>query len=230
MATNIERASRWVAMVALVASAIFFGWYGLHVSKAWPAAWPFFGGFVLAWLAALYGIAQRRFWGQGYTAGLALLSVSLLGPAANHLPVALFVGTQLALLGALGVRAMAELEGAPRDDDHSWRHGALAFTGGLAMPWLLAAGLLPGGGLWGLLGLAAAGLAVLGIAGAFSNRTWGMLAIVASIPLLLAIPPFSWGCIRAPHDVAGEVASLTLGAGVLAWIAPMFNALRRRAS
>lgn len=230
MATNIERASRWVAMVALVASAIFFGWYGFHVGKVWPAAWPFFGGFVLAWLAALVGMARKRFWGQGYTAGLSLLSLSLLGPAANHFAVALFVGTQLALLGALGVRAMAELEDGPRDEQCSWRHGALAFTCGLAMPWLLAAGLLPGGGLWGLLGLGGAGLAVLGITGAFSNRTWGLLAIVASIPLLLAIPPFSWGCIPAPHDVAGEVASLTLGAGVLAWIAPMFGILRRRAA
>ncbi len=229
MATNIERASRWVAMVALVASAAFFGWYGFRLARGWPAIAPFFGGFVLAWLAALYGIGRRRFWGQGYTTGLSLLSLSLLSPAANHVGVALFVGTQLALLGALGVRAMAELEGAQADGDYSWRHGALAFTGGLAMPWLLAAGLLPGGGTSGLLGLGAAGLAVLGIAGAFRNRTWGLFAMTASIPLLLAIPPFSWGCIMAPHDVAGEVAALTLGAGVLAWTAPILGLLKKRA-
>jgi hypothetical protein len=229
MATNIERASRWIAMVALVASAFFFGWYGLHVGRAWPAALPFFGGFVLAWLAALLGIARRRFWGQGYAAGLSLLSLSLLAPAANHAAVALFVGTQLALLGALGVRAMAEMEQA-ETEERSWRHGALAFTSGLAMPWLLAAGLLPGGGVWGLVAMVGAGLAVLGSSGAFRNRTWGLLAMVGAIPLLLAIPPFTWGCIRAPHDVAGEVASLTLAAGVLSWIAPMFAALRHRAS
>lgn len=229
MATNIERTSRWVAMAAVVASAIFFGWYGMRVGRVWPALLPFFGGFVLAWLAALLGLAKQRFWGQGYAAGLSLLSLSLLAPAARHLSVAFFVATQLVLLGAIGVRVMAEKElGATLADERSWRHGALAFTGGLAMPWLLAAGLLPGGGIGGLIGLAGAGLAVLGISGAFRDRTWGLFAMAGAIPLLLAIPPFRWGCVTAPHDVAGEVASLTLAAGVLAWISPVIQHLVRQ--
>src|SRR5690606_27929385 len=118
---------------------------------------------------------------------------------------------QLVLLASLGVRAMAERElGEALDGARSWRHRTLAFTGGLATPWLLAVGLLPGGGFAGLLGLAGALLAVVGLAGAFRERTWGLLAIAGSIPVMLAVPPFSWGCITAPHDVAGEVASVTL--------------------
>lgn len=228
MATNIERTSRWVAIGALVASVIFFGWYGLAMGRTWPAVWPFFGGFALAFAAALAGVARRRFWAPGYTAGLSILTVALIAPAATRLEVFLFLGAQLALLTSLGVRAMASRElGEALDEGRSWRHGALAFTGGLAVPWLLAAGLLPGGGWAGLVGLAGALVAVVGIAGAFRERTWGLLAMAASVPLLLAIPPFSWGCITAPHDVAGEVASLTMGAGLLAWVAPILAGLRK---
>ncbi len=227
MATKIERASRWVAMGALVASVIFFGWYGLAMGRAWPAVWPFFGGFALAFAAALAGVARRRWWAPGYTAGLSILTVALLAPAATRIEVLLFLGAQLALLGSLGVRAMTERESGEADGTRSWRHGALAFTGGLALPWLMAAGLLPGGGVAGLIGLGGAALAVLGISGAFRERAWGLLAMGASIPLLLAIPPFTWGCITAPHDVAGEVASLTMAAGLFAWVAPIFKGLRR---
>ncbi|HEY8432097.1 MAG TPA: hypothetical protein VIL20_27155 [Sandaracinaceae bacterium] len=228
MATKIERTSRWVAMGALVASVVFFGWYGFAMGRTWPAVWPFFGGFALAFAAALFGVARRRWWAPGYTAGLAILSIALLAPAATRLEVFLFLGAELTLLAALGVRAMSERElGEPFDDARSWRHSALAFTGGLAVPWLLAAGLLPGGGWMGLVGLGGALVAAIGLAGAFRERTWGLLAMAASVPLLLAIPPFTWGCIPAPHDVAGEVASLTMGAGLLAWVAPVLARLRR---
>lgn len=227
MATNIERTSRWVALVALAASAGFFGWYGVAVGKSWPAVIPFFGGFALAWVAALLGIARRRWWGPSFTTGLSILTLSLMLPGIGRAEVVAFVVTQLALLGALGVRAMTEQElGEPLDGPRTWRHGALAFTSGLAVPWLLAAGLLPGGGFAGLLGLVGAGIACLGITAAFRGRTWGLLAIVGAIPLLLAIPPFAWGCITSPHDVAGEVASLTLGAGVAVWMVPLLKRLR----
>lgn len=228
MATKIERTSRWIAMGALGASLIFFGWYGLAMGRTWPAVWPFFGGFALAFAAALFGVARRRWWAPGYTGGLSILTIALMAPAATRVEVFVFLGAQLALLAALGVRAMSARElGESLDGSPSWRHGALAFSSGLAVPWLLAAGLLPGGGWLGLVGLAGALIAAGGIAGAFRERTWGLLAMVASVPLLLAIPPFTWGCITAPHDVAGEVASLTMGAGLLAWIAPLFSRLRK---
>lgn len=215
-------------MGALVASAIFFGWYGLAMGRTWPAVWPFFGGFAVAFLAAFAGVARRRWWAPGFTAGLSILTIALIAPAATRVEVFVFLGAQLALLASLGVRAMTERElEEPLDGPRSWRHGALAFSSGLAVPWLLAAGLLPGGGWAGLIGLGGAAIAMLGISGAFRGRTWGLLAMAGAVPLLLAIPPFTWGCITAPHDVAGEVASLTMGAGLLAWIAPLFSRLRR---
>jgi hypothetical protein len=226
MATKIERTSRWVARVAVVASAAFFAWYALAVGKAWPAVTPFFGGFVVAWLAALLGLARNRWWGAPYTAGLSVLNIALMAPAASRAEVACFLVGQLVLLAALGTRAMSDEE-QQRVPARSWRHATLAFTGGLAVPWLLAAGLLPGGGALGLIGLGGAGLAAIGLSGALRERTWGLLTIALSIPLLLAIPPFAWGCISAPQDVAGEVASITLGAGLLVWLAPMFGRLRK---
>jgi hypothetical protein len=69
---------------------------------------------------------------------------------------------------------------------------------------------------------------VLGLYGALRERTWGLFAIGLSIPILLAVPPTSWGCLRAPHDVAGEVASLTLGTGLLVWLTPLLSRLRGR--
>ncbi|MCZ7682088.1 MAG: hypothetical protein M5U28_26155 [Sandaracinaceae bacterium] len=228
MATNIERTSRWVAIGALVASVIFFGWYGLAMGRTWPAVWPFFGGFALAFAAALAGVARRRFWAPGYTAGLSILTVALIAPAATRLEVFLFLGAQLALLASLGVRAMASRElGEALDESRSWRHGALAFTGGLAVPWLLAAGLLPGGGWAGLVGLAGALVAVdrhrrrVPRADLGPARDGGVGAALARHPAVLV------GCITAPHDVAGEVASLTMGAGLLAWVAPIFAGMRK---
>lgn len=228
MATNLERTSRWVALVALGASAIFFVWYGTMIGRAWPAVLPFFGGFALAWVSAAVGIARRRWWGPSFTTGFSILTLSLMLPGIGRPEVVAFLVTQLALLGALGVRAMSAQElDEPVDEPRTWRHGALAFTSGLTVPWLLAAGLLPGGGLGGLIGLAGAGLACLGIASAFRGRTWGLVAMVSAVPFLLAIPPFTWGCITAPHDVAGEVASLTIGAGVAVWVVPLLRGLRR---
>src|SRR5690606_5965993 len=146
--------------------------------------------------------------------------------AACRPDVVFFLVTQLALLGALGVKAMSERERGA--EQRTWRHATLAFMGGLAVPWLLAVGLLPGGGAAGLIGLGGAGLAVLGLYGALRERTWGLFAIGLSIPILLAVPPTSWGCLRAPHDVAGEVASLTLGTGLLVWLTPLLSRLRGR--
>jgi hypothetical protein len=227
MATNIERTSRWVALVALAGSAGFFAWYGVSVGRAWPAVMPFFGGFALAWVVSMLGIARRRWWGPSFTTGLSILTLSLMLPGSGRSEVVAFLVTQLALLGALGVGAMTEQEiGEPVDGPRTWRHGALAFTSGLAMPWLLAAGLLPGGGMAGVLGLLGAGLACVGIAGALWGRTWGLLAMGAAIPVLLAIPPFAWGCLTSPHDVAGEVASCTLAAGLAAWLVPVLRRLR----
>lgn len=227
MATTIERTTRWVAGVAIAASAGFFGWYALAIGAKWSAVVPFFGGLVLAWLGALIGLSRRRWWGSPYAAGLSILTVAFMAPAASRPDVIFYLGTQLALLAALGVRAMHERERG-LDEVRSWRHATLAFMGGLAVPWLLAAGLLPGGGVMGLVGLGGAALAATGLSAAFRDRTWGLLAIGLSIPLLLAIPPSSWGCIRAPHDMAGEVASITLGAGLLVWIVPLFARLRAR--
>lgn len=226
MATKMERASRWVALAAVSGSALFFGWYALAVGSKWAAMMPFFGGFVVAWLAALIGLTRDRWWGSPYTAGLSVLTVALMAPAASRPDVVVFLVAQLALLGALGVRAMNDKERGY--EPRSWRHATIAFMGGLAVPWLLAAGLLPGGGVMGLVGLGGAALASLGIYGALRERTWGLLAIGLAIPLLLAIPPFSWGCLRAPQDVAGEVASITLGAGLIVWIAPLVARLRGR--
>lgn len=226
MATKIEVTSRWVALGAVVVSTLFFGWYALAVGTKWAAMMPFFGGFVAAWLVALLGLSRQRWWGPGYTAGLSILTVSLMAPAAARVDVVVFLGVQLALLGALGVGVMSHKERGA--EVRSWHHGVLAFTGGLAVPWLLAAGLLPGGGLMGLVGLVGAGLAALGLFGAFRERTWGLLAMALSIPLLLAIPPSTWGCLRAPQDIAGEVASITLGAGLLVWVVPMLARLRAR--
>jgi len=226
MATKFERMSNGVARVAVVASAIFFGWYALAVGSKWAAVMPFFGGFVVAWLVALIGLTRQRWWGLPYAAGLSILNVALMAPAACRPDVVFFLVTQLALLGALGVKAMSERERGA--EQRTWRHATLAFMGGLAVPWLLAVGLLPGGGAAGLIGLGGAGLAVLGLYGALRERTWGLFAIGLSIPILLAVPPTSWGCLRAPHDVAGEVASLTLGTGLLVWLTPLLSRLRGR--
>jgi hypothetical protein len=227
MATNLERTSRWVALVALAASAGFFAWYGVAVGKSWPAVMPFFGGFALAWVVSLLGIARRRWWGPSFTTGLSILTLSLMLPGIGRTEVVAFVLTQLALLGALGVRAMTEQEvGENAEGERTWRHGALAFTSGLAIPWLLAVGLLPGGGLAGVMGLVGAGVACLGIASALRGRTWGLIAIGGSIPLLLAVPPLAWGCITSPHDVAGEVASFTLASGLAVWVVPVLKRLR----
>lgn len=226
MATKLERMSNAVALATVGASAVFFAWYTLVVGSAWPAVMPFFGGFGIVWLAALLGLWRERWWGVPFTAGFSILSVALLAPAASRLDVVVFLVAQVVLLGALGIKAMSERERGA--ETRSWRHATLAFMGGLAMPWLLAAGLLPGGGAAGLLALGAAGLASLGLYGALRERTWGLLAIGLSIPLLLAVPPTSWGCLRAPHDVAGEIASITLGAGLLVWVAPLIARLRGR--
>lgn len=226
MATKFERMSNRVARVAVVASAIFFGWYALAVGSKWAAVMPFFGGFVVAWIVALIGLTRQRWWGLPYAAGLSILNVALMAPAACRPDVVFFLVTQLALLGALGVKAMSERERGA--EQRTWRHATLAFMGGLAVPWLLAVGLLPGGGAAGLIGLGGAGLAVLGLYGALRERTWGLFAIGLSIPILLAVPPTSWGCLRAPHDVAGEVASLTLGTGLLVWLTPLLSRLRGR--
>jgi hypothetical protein len=225
--TSIERTSRWVAVVALVASAFFFGWYGMTTGRVWPAVMPFFGGFVAVWLVAALGIARRRWWGSAFTVGLSVLTLSLMAPGAARLEVAAFLLVQLGLLGALGVRAMAEKElEQDLDEPRTWRHSALAFTSGLAMPWLLATGLLPGGGVAGLIGLGGMLLAGLGILGAFRGKTWGLVGMLAAIPVLVAVPAFSWGCATAPHDVAGEIAAITMGAGLLAWVSPILSRLR----
>ena len=57
----------------------------------------------------------------------------------RNIPVALFLGAQVVLLTALGVRGFAA-PGGPE----SWRHTGLAFAVGLGAPWLLVVGLLPG--------------------------------------------------------------------------------------
>jgi hypothetical protein len=224
--TTVERTTRWVAGAAVTSSAVFFGWYALAMGSKWGAVMPFFGGLVVAWLAALLGIGRRRWWSAPYAAGLSILTVALMSPAASRPDVVFYLVTQLVLLSALGVRAMHERERGL--EARTWRHATLAFMGGLAVPWVLAAGLLPGGGAMGLVGLGAAALACLGLFGAFRERTWGLLTIGLSIPLLLAIPPSSWGCLNAPHDVAGEVSAITLGAGLLVWITPLFARLRAR--
>lgn len=226
MATKLERISSGIALAAAGASAVFFGWYTLAVGSKWAGVMPFFGGFVVVWLIAALGLHRNRWWAVPFTAGLAILNVALMAPAASRLDVAVFLVAQLALLGALGLKAMSERERG--DEARSWRHSTLAFMGGLAVPWLLAAGLLPGGGAAGLLALGAAALASVGLFGALRERTWGLLAIGASIPLLLAVPPTSWGCLPGPHDIAGEIASITLGAGLLVWIAPLVAQLRGR--
>lgn len=226
MAKTIERTTRWVALGAVSASAVFFGWYALAMGSKWGAVMPFFGGLVVAWLGALIGLSRGRWWGSPYTAGLSILTVAFMAPAASRPDVIFYLVTQLALLAALGVRAMHDREHG--HEARSWRHATVAFMGGLAVPWLCAAGLLPGGGAMGLVGLGGAALAAIGLTGVFRERTWGLLAIGLSIPLLLAIPPSSWGCLRAPHDVAGEVSSITLGAGLLVWIVPLFARLRSR--
>ena len=148
MATNIERASRWVAMAALVASAAFFGWYGFRLARGWPAIAPFFGGFVLAWLAALYGIGRRRFWGHGYTTGLSLLSLSLLSPAGE--PTSAVGALRRHRARALGRARRAGDGGAPGSAGRRRLLLAARRAGVHRRAWRCpgssSAGLLPGGG------------------------------------------------------------------------------------
>ncbi|MEQ9076966.1 MAG: hypothetical protein RLP09_24110 [Sandaracinaceae bacterium] len=224
---RIERGARGVAVVSLLASAAFFAWYGFAVGASWAAMLPFFGGLTLAWVVAAIGVSRQRVWGPSYAAGLAAISTMVMMPTGLHPSVMVFLGAQVVLLTALAVRTVsAQDAGAPVAD---WRHAAVGFMAGVAVPHLVVAGLLPGAACGvALTGVAAAGLAVLGLSGVFRGKTWGLFALMGAVPLLVAIPEVAHPCLTTAHDRAGDLAALALGLGLIPWIAPLARALRPR--
>ena len=226
MPAHIERSARAVAVVSLLASAAFFAWYGLALGQSWAAMLPFFGGLSLTWLVGAIGVSRQRVWGPSYAAGLAAISAMVMLPVGLHPAVIAFLGAQVILLTALAVRSVAAHDaGAPVA---SWRHSGVGFMAGVAVPWIVVAGLMPTGATGTLLiGTGAAALAVAGLSGVFRGKTWGLFATMAAIPALIAIPE-GFGCAASSHDRAGELAALALGLGLLPWLAPLARALSPR--
>ncbi|MFK7989909.1 MAG: hypothetical protein AB8I08_28070 [Sandaracinaceae bacterium] len=225
MPDALQDASRRTAVVCLLASAAFFTWWGAATVPAWPAALPYFGGLVAAWLLAAVGVHRGLSFGPGFAIGLAAMSIVSLLPLGLRAPVTAFLAAQVVLISALTLRAFAD------PAQTSWRHGGLSFAVGLGAPWLLLVGLLPGldGGA-SLLGLGALSVGGVGALAAFRGRTWGLFAILAAVPMLLAVPEARLGGSLAPHDRAGELAALALTLATLPWLRPIAARLfaRRR--
>lgn len=224
-----ERVSRTAALLALLASAAFFAWYGLSVGQSWPATLPFYGGATLMWVVAAIGVHRQQVWGPSFAAGLSAVSIVTMLRSGLHPPVTVFLATQVVLLATLALHSVA----ARRAEDDSplaadrWRYAGLAFAAGIATPYLLLAGLFPGLGLGAsLVGLGGLAVGVAGVAGAFRGRAWGLFAMTGAIPLLLAVPPTGWACHAALHDRAGELAAIGMGLGVMPWVAPILRRLR----
>lgn len=223
MPLDVDTMSRRIAVGALLASAAFFAWWGLAMGRVFVGYAPFFLGLTLSWGIAAVGMHRARAWGPGYAGGLCALATVVMLPAGLHPPVVLFLCAQVVIMTALVMHAMAT-PAAPS----AWRHTGLAFAAGLATPWLLYVGLVPGAGLAGaLIGLAALALAGAGITAAFRGRTWGLLAMMGTIPLALAIPESPWSCHASPHDRAGDLAALALALAAIPWIGPIARHLRR---
>ena len=211
--------TRRVAVVGLLASGAFFLWWGLAAS--WFYMGPFFAGLVLSWLVAAEGVNADRAWGPGFAAGLSSLSALAMLPSGTRAPVAIFLAAQVVVLSAIGMRSLAR----PRPRQR-WRFAILGFSAGAAAPWLVVAALLPGQGLGStLLAAGAVGLASVGVWASFRGRTWGLFAMLAAAPLLLAIPE-SGACHASTHDRAGELAALGMAFATLPWLGPMRRALR----
>lgn len=222
MSDSVERWSRRTAVVCLLASAGFFAWWATAVVPATPSLLPYFGGLVATWLLAASGVQRQRPWGPGLATGLAAMSVVSLLPLGLMTPVAAFLAAQVMLISALTLRAFARGPESAR----TFRHAGLAFAVGLAAPWLLLVGLLPGLSCGAsLLGLTALACGGAGAAAAFRGRTWGVFALLASIPLLIAIPETHLGCSVAPHDRAGELSALALTLATLPWLPPIARRL-----
>ena len=221
----MERTSRTVAVACLLASGAFFAWYALAVGG--PPI-PFLSATALAWMVAALGVSRGTAWGPSFAAGLSAVTTIVLLPWGLMPAVAVFLGVQAVLHASLAARAIAS---GSRADDHpevSWRHAGMGFGAGLAMPWLLLVGLLPGLGCSdSMLAFAALVLATGGLSAAFGGRTWGLFAIAGALPLLLAVPP-SGMCHASPHDTAGEIAALGLGIALLPWLGPVARRLLGR--
>jgi hypothetical protein len=227
MRISTERVSRAGAVVALLASAAFFAWYGLAIGRSWTAALPFYGGASLMWVVAAIGVHRRTVWGPSFAAGLSAVSIVTMLRAGLHPAVTVFLGVQVLLLAALATRAAATRDDREPLASERWRYAGLAFAAGIATPYLLLVGLFPGLSLGpSLLGLAGLALGVAGVSGAFRGRAWGLLAMVGAVPLLLAVPPAGWSCHAALHDRAGELASLGMVLGVIPWVGPVARRLR----
>lgn len=227
MGIGSERLSRAVAVGALLSSAAFFAWYGLAFGASWPAMLPFYGGAVLMWMVAAAGVERRRPWGPSFAAGLSAISVLTMLRAGLHPAVTLFLSGQVILFAALAARAVAERQSGAEPEPEQWRHAGLGFAAGIAAPWLLIVGLLPGLGCGAsMLGLGAAALGAAGIGAAFRGRTWGLFAMAAAVLPLLAIPASGVGCMAGLHDGAGELASIALGLALLPWAGPVVRRLR----
>jgi hypothetical protein len=224
MKDTMERTSRAVAIVCLLASAAFFAWYGLALGATWPASIGFFAAATLTWLVAAVGVSRALPWGPSFAAGLSAITTLVFLPVGLRPVIALFLGIQVVLHAALAARAVSA-------KDHpvgGWRHAGLGFALGLAAPWVLVVGLLPGLGCGAsMLGLVALLVAGAGAHGVFRGRTWGLFALLGAVPLLLAVPPHA-GCHPSPHDAAGELASVAIALALVPWIAPVARVLRGR--
>jgi hypothetical protein len=220
----MERTSRSLAVVCLLASGAFFAWYALAIGG--PSI-PFLSATSLAWVVAALGVSRRWAWGPSFAAGLSAVTTIVLLPSGLLPAVAVFLAVQAVLHASLAARAIAgESDERPEHlAEISWRHGGMGFAAGLAMPWLLLVGLLPGLSCGAsMLALIALVTAIGGLNAAFRGRTWGLFAMAGAIPLLLAVPPQSL-CHATPHDTAGEIAALGLGLALLPWVGPVARGL-----
>lgn len=238
-----------LAAFVLALYALFFLVSALNAP---PELTNFFGAMAGLYGVAFFGLVAGYFWARWFAMGLGAFGLMTAAMAIWQIGldfIPLFLGGTHALVALTlwGDGMAVDFDGRSdwrerfhMDENATRRLGKAIIRAGMTLPMLLAYGLAPRSGMGeSLLAAVVVGVAVLGIAGLFRMRTWGVLLMAAGAIGLMGTamttaPVASVGPVSVAGHAAifhllatGVIAAVLLMAAVAPLAGPIIRFVRR---
>lgn len=246
-----------LALLCLGFYTTLFFMIGISARTELPEWVPVFTAMTLMYGVAFFAVAAEWFWGRWFATGLGYWGMTMMVMAwvtTRSLPPAMIIfGTMHAIIAlGLGGEKMAALFDAKPAWRERWKldeQGVIRVRKSVtraasSLPALIMFALAPreGQGFW--LGVAAMSLAVGGLGGLLTRRTWGVFALAGAGAVTAALFAFggdAQGIAEMYHysplgeagglaltPALGGLAVLLLCAAALPFVKPMASFVRRR--